>query len=152
MSAVYDEVKRKALLQQRSGFATMYGSPSDVSSGGLENSASSVAGAVGSAFITAGAVLYALQSGGEGVQDRASVWPVHVGQAYPLLGDRHASTMSLGSQWVGEEVQLYDAGIVTLPWSRKVIHSGEVLFRASELPRRIPTTWIGDLSSDERDD
>jgi|SRR6266850_106370 len=151
MSAVYDDVKRKAMQQQARGFTTMLdeagppvaGMPSDYSS-------SSLGQYIGSAFITGAVVLYATHHGDENAMgERAKVQPVRAGQIFPFIGHTDTSTMSLASSWLASEPEVYNSGVLDLPWSRKVLYSGEVHFTRQQLQRRGPRTIIADDVGEE---
>lgn len=113
------------------------------------SSSSSVGQYVGSAFITGAVVFYALHGDPHEIGDYAKILPVRGSQIFPLLGQTYTSTMSLGGAWVASEPEVYNSGVVNLPWTRKVIFSGKVQFKTAQLPRRAPRTIVGDLLADE---
>jgi len=150
MSAVYEEVKRKAMRQQVQGFATMYGEPAEPMAGIIsEYSSSTVGQDVGSTFLTGPIILYAQHGEPHEMGDRAKILPVRGERLFPLFGQSHTSTMSLGSAWVAAEPEVYNGGVVRLPWARRVICSGKVRFKTAQLPRRLPRTLVGDFLDDE---
>jgi len=152
MSAVYGDVKKKATPRPSRVFTTLHGEPVESGAGIFpEYSPSSLGQYFGSAFSITGAVfLYALHGEPDGMGDRAKIVPVRGGQIFPLVGQTHTtSTMSLGGAWVASEPEVYNSGVVNLPWARKVIFSGKVQFKTAQLPRRAPRTIVGGSLADE---
>jgi hypothetical protein len=150
MSAVYDDVKRKAMQQQARGFTTMLdeaGPPV----GGMpsEYSSSSLGHYIGSAFLTGAVVLYATHGDENAIGKLAKVQPVRAGQIFPFIGQTDTSSMSLASPWLASEPEVYNSGVLDLPWSRKVLFSGELQFATHQLQRRPPRTIIADDVGEE---
>ena len=149
MSAVYNDVRTKAVLRQAGGFATMYDEPAESAAGANSvYSSSSLGQYVGSAFITGAAVLYAWHGEPNEMGDRQMLRPIQSENIFPLVGQTHTGTMSIGGAWVAAEPDVYSSGVVNLPWARKIIFSGKVQFKTAQLARRKPRTIIGDFADE----
>lgn len=150
MSAVFDDVKKKATPRAGGVFSTLHGESLESGAGIFpEYSFSSLGQYFGSAFPTDAVVIYALHGEPDELGDRSKIVPIRGGQIFPLVGQTHTSTMSLGGAWVASEPEVYNSGVVNLPWTRKVIFSGKVQFKTALLRRRAPRTIVGDFLADE---
>ncbi len=150
MSAVFDDVKKNVTPRAGRVFSTLHGESLESGAGIFpEYSFSSLGQYFESAFISGASVIYALHGEPDELGDRSKVVPVSGAQIFPLLGQTHTSTMSLGGAWIASEPEVYNSGVVNLPWTRKVIFSGKVQFKTSQLPRRAPRTIVSDFLADE---
>jgi hypothetical protein len=149
MSAVFDDAKSRALHEQARGFTTV---PTTPAAGVMpEYSSSSLGGYVRSAFMTGAVIVYALHGEQHDVGESVGgkVLPLRGAQVFPLIGETDTSTMSLGSAWVASEPEVYNSGVLKLPWERKVIYSRNAAVKTSQLPRRAPRTIIADFLDEE---
>ncbi|HZP92094.1 MAG TPA: hypothetical protein VFB20_04335 [Burkholderiales bacterium] len=149
MSAVYDEVKRKAMHQQVRGFTTMGGSSEPLLVSLSEYSSSSITQFIGSVFIAGATVLYVLQADVDQLGAQANVVPIKGHHQFPVLAQFNTETMALGGSWVVSEPEINASEVVSLPWSRKVIYSRKVKIKTADMQRRPLRNIIDDFVEDE---
>ena len=149
MSAVFDDVKSKAIRRQAGGFAA---TQTDDVTAEFEMSLSTVERHVGAVDDRYAFMIYVPHVDPHEIGGRAKVFRVPRGNVFPVLGETLTSTMSIGGSWVASDVDVFSSGVVSLPWKRKVIYSGRVQLKLAQLPKRKPRTIIGDHFADEGND